>query len=445
MEDNKKKIAIVALVVFTVFAIAAITVIIYLNTKLNIKETNIEEPQVITSEVKKVEETKPTTSKSTNATAPTVPTTPTAPKVEVKEEATSSKAEEANPVIEKKAEQEVVVDTPPAIVEEVKDPNYEDFKFVQNLDIYGYNCVVTSTDGMTTITYPSELVPVDFLLYVAKEVAEAYPEECSYVTFALDKDLIILSYPTTFTEFDTWLYLDVLASDIPIFASWLYDGTYESVKVEEAPQEVYETAAPAESVVESKPVEIPYDPSTPLPTAPVISSVDTTELKEDEQNTEVIEKVADNKSIALSGYVSGGYVGSYVDKLSNGITLGLGLELENLVTFDKLSVGLGLDVGLELFDYYNNIHTYLTLNARYFINQKLSVAGKLGARLLFDENPNSGIFSIGKYNAHFGLVLGADVRYMFSKHMGFGLDLRYSYLLDLGHRAEAKAYFSCTF
>ena len=179
MEDNKKKIAIVALVVFTVFAIAAITVIIYLNTKLNIKETNIEEPQVITSEVKKVEETKPTTSKSTNATAPTVPTTPTAPKVEIKEEATSSKAEEVKPVIEKKAEQEVVVDTPPAIVEEVKDPNYEDFKFVQNLDIYGYNCVVTSTDGMTTITYPSELVPVDFLLYVAKEVAEAYPEECS--------------------------------------------------------------------------------------------------------------------------------------------------------------------------------------------------------------------------------------------------------------------------
>ena len=436
MEDNKKKIAIVALVVFTVFAIAAITVIIYLNTKLNIKETNIEEPQVITSEVKKVEETK-----STNSTAPTVPTTP---KVAVKEEATL-KAEEAKPVIEKKAEQEVVVDTPPAIVEEVKDPNYEDFKFVQNLDIYGYNCVVTSTDGMTTITYPSEIVPVDFLRYVAKEVAEAYPEECSYVKFALDKDLIILSYPTTFTEFDTWLYLDVLAADIPIFASWLYDGTYESVKVEEASQEVYETAAPAEAVVESKPVEIPYEPSTPLPTAPVISSVDSTELKEDEQNTEVIEILVDNKSIALSGYVSGGYVGSYVDKLSNGITLGLGLELENLVTFDKLSVGLGLDVGLELFDYYNNIHTDLTLNARYFINQKLSVAGKLGARLLFDENPNSGIFSIGKYNAHFGLVLGADVRYMFSKHMGFGLDLRYSYLLDLGYRAEAKAYFSFTF
>lgn len=433
---NKKKIAIVALVVFTVFAIAAITVIIYLNTKLNIKETNIEEPQVITSEVKKVEETK-----STNSTAPTVPTTP---KVAVKEEATL-KAEEAKPVIEKKAEQEVVVDTPPAIVEEVKDPNYEDFKFVQNLDIYGYNCVVTSTDGMTTITYPSEIVPVDFLRYVAKEVAEAYPEECSYVKFALDKDLIILSYPTTFTEFDTWLYLDVLAADIPIFASWLYDGTYESVKVEEASQEVYETAAPAEAVVESKPVEIPYEPATPLPTAPVISSVDSTELKEDEQNTEVIEILVDNKSIALSGYVSGGYVGSYVDKLSNGITLGLGLELENLVTFDKLSVGLGLDVGLELFDYYNNIHTDLTLNARYFINQKLSVAGKLGARLLFDENPNSGIFSIGKYNAHFGLVLGADVRYMFSKHMGFGLDLRYSYLLDLGYRAEAKAYFSFTF
>ena len=42
MEDNKKKIAIVALVVFTVFAIAAITVIIYLNTKLNVKETNFE-------------------------------------------------------------------------------------------------------------------------------------------------------------------------------------------------------------------------------------------------------------------------------------------------------------------------------------------------------------------------------------------------------------------
>ena len=297
--------------------------------------------------------------------------------------------------------------------------------------IYGINGPVIYLKGNTGFKM-SEMV------YVGKQklVGEV---------IALDKDLIILSYPTTFTEFDTWLYLDVLAADIPIFASWLYDGTYESVKVEEASQEVYETAAPAEAVVESKPVEIPYEPATPLPTAPVISSVDSTELKEDEQNTELIEILVDNKSIALSGYVSGGYVGSYVDKLSNGITLGLGLELENLVTFDKLSVGLGLDVGLELFDYYNNIHTDLTLNARYFINQKLSVAGKLGARLLFDENPNSGIFSIGKYNAHFGLVLGADVRYMFSKHMGFGLDLRYSYLLDLGYRAEAKAYFSFTF
>ena len=57
-----------------------------LETKLRLSESYLDE--MLTNEVKKLEETKPTTSKSTNATAPTVPTTPTAPKVEVKEEAT---------------------------------------------------------------------------------------------------------------------------------------------------------------------------------------------------------------------------------------------------------------------------------------------------------------------------------------------------------------------
>lgn len=136
---------------------------------------------------------------------------------------------------------------------------------------------------------------------------------------------------------------------------------------------------------------------------------------------------------------------NYVDNLSHGLSVGLGLELENIATFDKLSVGLGLDTGLVLFSDSHSINSDLTLNLRYFVNQKLSIAGKIGARLLFDNNPNSAIFSLGSYNAHFGLVVGADLRYMFNKNMGFGLDVRYSYLLDLGHRAEAKAYMSFTF
>ena len=88
---------------------------------------------------------------------------------------------------------------------EFTDPYYEDFEMVEHLDLYGYDCVITSTDGKVTITYPSEIVPVDFLLYVAEQVTDAYPEEVSYVTFSLEPDLIVLSFPTTFTEFDVWL------------------------------------------------------------------------------------------------------------------------------------------------------------------------------------------------------------------------------------------------
>lgn len=431
MNDNKKKIAIVSLAVFTVFAIVAISVIIYLNTKLNSEPASASEQVAITSEVEdnKVEV-------KTQTPPPSKPTSSEVSKPVIKEEVVVVENKAPVEEIEEKVE-EIIVTT-----EEVKDPNFEGFKFVQNLDLYGYNCVVTSTDGMTTITYPSELVPVDFLLYVAKEVSEAYPEECSYVTFALEKDLIILSYPNTFTEFDTWLYLDVLASDIPIFASWLYDGTYESVK-EEKVEEIVEEAPP---VVEQEitPVEIPFTPVTPLPEAPTLS-VKEEEIKSEDAIFEEVVKEKEDKGLKVNATLSGGYVMNYVDNLSHGLSVGLGLELENIATFDKLSVGLGLDTGLVLFSDSHSINSDLTLNLRYFVNQKLSIAGKIGARLLFDNNPNSAIFSLGSYNAHFGLVVGADLRYMFNKNMGFGLDVRYSYLLDLGHRAEAKAYMSFTF
>lgn len=431
MNDNKKKIAIVSLAVFTVFAIVAISVIIYLNTKLNSEPASASEQVAITSEVEdnKVEV-------KTQTPPPSKPTSSEVSKPVIKEEVVVVENKAPVEEIEEKVE-EIIVTT-----EEVKDPNFEGFKFVQNLDLYGYNCVVTSTDGMTTITYPSSIVPVDFLLYVAKEVSEAYPEECSYVTFALEKDLIILSYPNTFTEFDTWLYLDVLASDIPIFASWLYDGTYESVK-EEKVEEIVEEAPP---VVEQEitPVEIPFTPVTPLPEAPTLS-VKGEEIKSEDAIFEEVVKEKEDKGLKVNVTLSGGYVMSYVDNLSHGLSVGLGLELENIATFDKLSVGLGLDTGLVLFSDSHSINSDLTLNLRYFVNQKLSVAGKLGARILFDENPNSGVFSIGNYNAHFGLVLGGDLRYMFNKNIGFGLDVRYSYLLDLGHRTTAKAYMSFTF
>lgn len=443
MIDKKKKIAIVSLAVFTVFAVAAICVILFLNFKLKGEVATVEEPTSNTTRVEKVEV-------KTQDTPPEKASTPELVKPDLKKEVVVEKEDVKEEVVVKEVEEVPTSATEDVKVEEKveeKDPNFEDFKFVQNLDIYGYNCVVTSTDGMTTITYPSDLVPVDFLLFVAKEVSEAYPEECSYVTFALNDDLIILSYPNTFTEFDTWLYLDVLASDIPIFASWLFDGTYQAKqeeKVEEAANTTSTTPVEVKEEEVVSPVVLPFTPEIPLPEAPILSVVEK-EIKSEEKVEDIVEVKEENKGLKVSVNVGGGYTANYVDNLTHGVNISLGLELENIATFNNLSFGLGLDTGLEIFDNYHSILSDITLNLRYFVNQKLSVAGKVGARILLDKNPNSGVFSLGNYNAHFGFVVGTDLKYMFNKNMGFGLDVRYSYLLDLGHRVEAKAYMSFTF
>lgn len=511
MSDNKKKVAIISLAVFTVFAIAAIAAIIYLNVKINKEETptpvtevvkTVESPTPVKSEVKTTEQPKEVTVSKPVVETP-VPVKQEEDKLEVvKEEEKpisaslklndedisglfwSDHAELAlaslvsdedltaifnmldgisfsrigkilNLNYEKRDDvSNLVLELQNAIDKNKKDPNLEDFKFVQTLDIYGYECIVTSTDGMTTITYPSSIVPVDFLLYVADQVADAYPEECSYVTFALDKDLIILSYPIEFTEFDTWLYLDVLAADIPIFASWLYDGTYE-VKTD-VKEEVAAVNEPVvESVVEEtkevEPVVIPFTPETEFPKASELTVTEVKSVNEIELDKEV-EVV--KTPVELTMKLSIGYALNGSNPLMHGVNLAAGLDIENIFVLNpRVSLGLGLEGGLNFYAidiskgrFKKNAYADLTLNLKYIVDDHFSITGFAGGRLFVNKaSTKAGLFTVDNFNVHLGAVAGVDLRYKFNKTASFGLDVRYAFIRELSNRAEAKAYISFTF
>ena len=511
MSGNKKKVAIISLAVFTVFAVAAIAAIIYLNVKINKDEapTTVTEvvktvektPTPVKSEVKTPEQPKDVTvSKTVVETPAPVKQEEVKPAVMIEEEKPISASLKLNDEdisgifwsdhaeltlaslvsdedltaifnmldgvsfsrigktlklnYEKRDDvSNLVLELQNAIDQNKKDPNFEDFKFVQKLDIYGYECVVTSTDGMTTITYPSDIVPVDFLLYVAAQVADAYPEECSYVTFALDKDLIILSYPIEFTEFDTWLYLDVLAADIPIFASWLYDGTYE-VKAD-IKEEVVVSEPVVESVVEEtkdvEPVVIPFTPETELPKAPELTVTEVKSVNEIEidKEVEVVKAPVD-----LTMKLSIGYALNGSNPLMHGVNLAAGLDIENIFVLNpRVSLGLGLEGGLNFYaidiskgSFKKNAYADLTLNLKYIVDDHFSITGFAGGRLFVNKaSTKAGLFTVDNFNVHLGAVADVDLRYKFNKTTGFGLDVRYAFIPELSNRAEAKAYISFTF
>ncbi|MGN0906392.1 MAG: hypothetical protein ACI4NM_04530 [Bullifex sp.] len=332
------------------------------------------------------------------------------------------------------------------------DPYYEDFEMVEHLDLYGYDCVITSTDGKVTITYPSDIVPVEYLLYLAKQVADAYPEEVSHVTFSLEPDLIVLSFPTTFTEFDVWLYQEVLTSDIPIFASWLMDGTYVLPEKEEVKAE--------EPIIIEPPKTIAAPEVPAVPVTPVVTSVSSTEAPSEEEVPVTVAEIEEEKPVKeksnaeLTAKLSLGYALNGSNPLGHGISIGAGLNVDNIVVFDRrFSLGLGFDGGLNFYavdllggQWKKNIWGDVTLNLTYKADDRFSISLMAGARVFVNrDSVRAGMFSVGDFNVHIGAVAGLDLRYRFNELVSIGLDARYAFIMGLPSRLEARAYVSFTF
>ena len=331
---------------------------------------------------------------------------------------------------------------------EFTDPYYEDFEMVEHLDLYGYDCVITSTDGKVTITYPSDIVPVDFLLYVAEQVTDAYPEEVSYVTFSLEPDLIVLSFPTTFTEFDVWLYQEVLTSDIPVFASWLADGTYVLPEKEEVKAEEPIIVEPPKSIAAPA---VPAVPETP------VLNVNTP--VQSEEAAEVIvtpepEKPVRESDIDITAKLSIGYALNGSNPLMHGVNIGGGISVDNLVVFDKrFSLGLGFDGGLNFYSvdllggkWKKNAWVDMTLNLTYRANDRFAISLMAGPRLFVNrDSVKAGMFSLGDFNVHIGAVVGLDLRYRLNDLTSIGFDARYAFIQGLPSRMEARVYVSFTF
>ena len=330
----------------------------------------------------------------------------------------------------------------------ITDPYYEDFEMVEHLDLYGYDCVITSADGKVTITYPSEIVPVEYLLYLAEQVADAYPEEVSYVTFSLEPDLIVLSFPTTFTEFDVWLYQEVLTSDIPVFASWLMDGTYVLPEKEAVKEEEPIIAEPPKAIA------APLVPSAPEAPAVTVSVPVPAEEPEEVSVMEEAEKPVKESNVELTAKLSLGYALNGSKPLMHGVSMGAGLNVDNMVVFDKrFSLGLGFDGGLNFYSvdllggkWKTNFWTDMTLNLTYKADDRFQITIMAGARVFANEDSvKAGMFSLGAWNFHIGAVAGVDLRYRFNDLTSIGFDARYSFIMGLPSRMEARVYVSFTF